>query len=110
MTSGSIPHDPRHCNTVWIWGRISMDQAEAAALEAGWQLFLRNQGDIPFAEIVKFVRARAPRLSEGRIRPEFARRFGRSPGAGPGFSGALTSPPRAVAPLASGPPAAPRAP
>src|SRR5262249_23762898 len=46
-----------------------------AALEAAWQLLCRYQGDIPFAEIVKFVRARAPRLSEERIRADFDRRL-----------------------------------
>jgi hypothetical protein len=56
---------------------------ERAALEAAWQLLCRNQGDMPFSEIVKFVRARVPRLSEERIRAEFARRLRRNPAAAP---------------------------
>jgi hypothetical protein len=52
-----------------------MDQAEAAALEAGWQLFLHHQGDIPFAEIVKVVHAHCARVDEKRIQAEFKKRF-----------------------------------
>jgi len=48
---------------------------ERAALEAGWQLFLHHRGDIPFASIVAYVRARCPGVAAVRVRADFTRRF-----------------------------------
>jgi len=53
---------------------------------------------MPFSEIVRFVRARVPRLSEERIRAEFARRLRRNPAAAPDCA-AVASPLEDVAPL-----------
>lgn len=52
-----------------------MDQAEEAALEAAWQFLWREQGDVSFAEILKFARVRAPCLSKERVWAEFDRRL-----------------------------------
>jgi hypothetical protein len=49
---------------------------EDAAIAAGWQLFLRHQGDISFAEIVGFIRAQCPSdVGIERIRVEFRHRL-----------------------------------
>ena len=52
-----------------------MNQAEVDALEAGWRYFLSHQGDIPFASVVAYVRARSRGVAAARVRAEFTRRF-----------------------------------
>ena len=41
------------------------------AIEAAWQLFLRDPYDTPFSTIVAFTRARCPSVVEKRVRAEF---------------------------------------
>jgi hypothetical protein len=50
-----------------------MDQN--AAIEAGWQFFLSQQGDVSFAAVVAAIRARCPSVGVESIRAEFKRRL-----------------------------------
>ena len=52
-----------------------MNQAEDAAIEAGWRYFLREDMDVPFARIVELARNRCPGVEVACIRAEFDRRL-----------------------------------
>ena len=53
--------------------------SETAAIQAVWAWFIRNRDrDVPFAEVVARVRARAPGTNVERIKSEFARRHRRA--------------------------------
>jgi hypothetical protein len=55
--------------------RTALRVREARAIEMAWQFFVRNEGDIPFSEVVTRVRAHCPEVDPARIRLELERRL-----------------------------------
>ena len=45
------------------------------ALEAGWRYLLHEEMDLPFAEVVRFVRSLSPEVTPARVRADFDRRL-----------------------------------
>src|SRR5262245_30776594 len=60
--------------TVWV-AKPSRQVEEV--IEAAWNFLWENDGDLPFVEIVSFVRARCPNVTAAVVRAGFEKRFAR---------------------------------
>src|SRR5215475_8700672 len=58
--------------------RKSNRRLEEAVIQAAWDWLWREEGDLPFVEIVKFVRVRCPQICAAVVQAAFERRFRQS--------------------------------